>query len=135
MNEVSQPTVSRPPVSRSLLAALAVVLMVAAIAMGLAAMHQSGWMDGNLMLFDHDLSDSAFGWMIAIPILLLVAVIVAVVCAGTALLTVVALVFAAVITVFALLLAMTPVAIFLAIPVLAVYGLVKLFQRSAVQAA
>lgn len=135
MNEVSQPTVSRPPVSRSLLAALAVVLMVAAIAMGLAAMHQSGWMDGNLMLFDHDLSDSAFGWMIAIPILLLVAVIVAVVCAGAALLTVVALVFAAVITVFALLLAMTPVAIFLAIPVLAVYGLVKLFQRSAVQAA
>ena len=140
MNEVSNPTVSRPPgsralVSRPLIAALAVVLVVAAIAMGLAAMHQSGGMDGTLMLFDHDLSDSAFGWAIAIPILLLVGVIVAVVCAGAALLTVVALVFAAVITVFALLLAMAPVAIFLAIPVLAVYGLVKLFQRAAVQTA
>ncbi len=104
MNEVSNPTVSRPPVSRALvsrplIAALAVVLILAAVAMGLAAMHQSGGMDGNLMFFDHDLSDSAFGWMIAIPILLLVGVIVAVVCAGAALLTVVALVFAAVITV------------------------------------
>ncbi len=140
MNEVSNPTVSRPPVSRALvsrplIAALAVVLILAAVAMGLAAMHQSGGMDGNLMFFDHDLSDSAFGWMIAIPILLLVGVIVAVVCAGAALLTVVALVFAAVITVFALLLAMAPVAIFLAIPMLAVYGLVKLFQRTAVQSA
>ena len=140
MNEVSNPTVSRPPVSRALvsrplIAALAVVLILAAVAMGLAAMHQSVSMDGNLMFFDHDLSDSAFGWMIAIPILLLVGVIVAVVCAGAALLTVVALVFAAVITVFALLLAMAPVAIFLAIPVLAVYGLVKLFQRTAVQTA
>ncbi len=131
----SHPLLSPPLVSRSLLAALAVVLLVAAIAMGLAAMHQSGWMDGNLMLFDHELSDSALGWAIAIPILLLVAVIVAVVCAGAALLTVVALAFAAVITVFALLLAMAPFAILLAIPVLAVYGLVKLFQRSAVQAA
>ena len=139
MNEVSSPPVSSPHVSsplvsRSLLAALAVVLVLAAIAMGLAANHQSGGMDGTLMLFDHDLSDSALGWMIAIPIMLLVAVIVAVVCAGAALLTMVALVFAAVLTVFALLLAMAPVAIFLAIPVLAVYGLVKLFQRTAVQA-
>ena len=130
MNEVSH-----PPVSRLLLAALAVVLVLAAMAMGLAAIHQSGGMDGTLMLFDHDLSDSAFGWAIAIPILLLVAVIVAVVCAGAALLTMVALVFAAVITVFALLLAMAPVAIFLAIPVLAVYGLVKLFQRNSAQTA
>lgn len=130
MNEVSH-----PPVSRLLLAALAVVLVLAAMAMGLAALHQSGSMDGNLMLFDHDLSDSAFGWMVAIPILLLVAVIVAVVCAGAVLLTVVALVFATVITVFAMLLAMAPVAIFLAIPVLAIYGLVKLFQRNSAQTA
>ena len=49
---------------------------------------------------------------------------------GAALLTVVALVFAALLTILALLLAMTPFAVFLAIPVLAVYGLVKLFQRT-----
>ena len=124
-------TTSRPPASRALLITLAVVLLIVALAMGLATLHESGGMDGSLLLFDHDLSDSAFGWAIAIPILVLVAVIVAVVCAGAALLTVVALAFAAVITVLALLLAMAPVAIFLAIPVLAVYGVVKLFQRDA----
>ena len=115
--------------SRPLVITLAGVLVIVALAVGLATLHESGGMDGSLMFFDHDLSDSAFGWAIAIPILVLVAVIVAVVCAGAALLTVVALAFAAVITVLALLLAMAPVAIFLAIPVLAVYGVVKLFQR------
>ena len=116
-------------ISRPLLITLAVVLVITALAMGLAVTHDRGGMDGTLMFFDHDLSDSAFGWAIAIPILLLVAIIVAAVCAGAALVTVVALVFAAIITVLALVLAMTPIAIFLAIPVLAVYGLVKLFQR------
>lgn len=116
-------------ISRPLLITLAVVLVITALAMGLAVTHETGGMDGSLMLFDHDLSDSAFGWVIAIPILLLVAIIVAAVCAGAALITVVALVFAAIITVLALVLAMTPIAIFLAIPVLAIYGLVKLFQR------
>ena len=91
-------------------------------------------MDGSLMFFDHDLSDSAFGWAIAIPILFLVGVIVVAVCAGAAMLTVVALVFAAVLTILALLLAITPLAVFLAIPVLAVYGLVKLTQRQPARA-
>ena len=134
MNTISHPTVSRPLVSRPFLIALAVVLVIVALAMGLAALHESGGMDGSLMFWDQDLSDSAFGWAIAIPILLLVAVIVVVVCTGAALLTVVALAFAAVITVLALLLAMTPFAIFFAIPVLAVYGLVKLLQRKPVRA-
>lgn len=122
-------------ISRPLLVVLAVVLVITALAMGLAVTHESGGMDGSLMLFDHDLSDSALGWAIAIPVLLLVAVIVAAVFAGAALITVVALVFAAIITVLALVLAMTPIAIFLAIPVLAVYGVVKLFQCTAVQTA
>ena len=124
-------TTSRPTVSRPLVITLVGVLVIVALAVGLATLHNSGGMDGSLMLFDHDLSDSALGWAITIPILVLVAVIVAVVCAGAALLTVVALAFAAVITVLALLLAMAPVASFLAIPVLAVYGMVKLFQRDA----
>lgn len=120
-------------ISRPLLIALAVVLVITALAMGLGAIHEHGGMDGSLIFFDHDLSDSALGWAIAIPILLLVAIIVVAVCAGAVLLTVVVLVFAAVITVLALLMAMAPVAIFLAIPVLAVYGLVKLFQRNSAQ--
>ena len=122
-------------VSRPLLVALAVVLVITAIAMGLAATHASGGMDGTLMFFDHDLSDSALGWALVIPVILIVAVIVVAVLAGAALITVVALVFAAVITVLALVLAMAPLAILLAIPLLAVYGLVKLTQRHAVRAA
>ena len=120
--------------SRPLLAALAVVLVIVD-AMGLAVTHESGGIDGSLVLFDHDLSDSAFGWAIAIPILVLVAIIVAAVCAGAALLTVVAVMFAAILALLAILLAMTPFAIFLAIPVLAVYGLVKLFQRNSARTA
>jgi hypothetical protein len=122
-------------ISRPLLIALAVVLVITALAMGLAVTHEQSAMNGSLMYFDHDLSDSTLGWAIAIPILLLVGIIVIAVCAGAALLTVVALLFAAVITVLALLLAMTPFAVFLAIPVLAVYGLVRLLQRNPPQTA
>ena len=121
-------------ISRPLLIALAVLLVVAAISMGLAATHEYGGIDGSLLFFDRDLSDSAFGWAIAFPILLLVGVMVIAVCAGAALLTVVALVLATLLTILALFLAMTPIAVFLAIPVLAVYGLVKLFQRTSLHA-
>lgn len=116
-------------VSRPLLITLAVVLVVIAIAMGLAVTHELRGVDGTLMMFDHDQSDSALGWAIAIPILLVVGVIFIVVLAGAALLTVVALTFVAVFIVLALVLAMTPLAIFLAIPVLAIYGLLKLFPK------
>ena len=119
--------------SRPLVVMLALVLLTVSVAMGLAVAHEHGGMKGSLMFFDHDLSDSTFGWAIAIPILLLVGVIVVAVCAGAALLTVVALVFAALLTIFALILAMTPFAVFLGIPVLAVYGLVKLTQRQPVR--
>ena len=121
--------------SRPLLATLAVVLVIVALAMGLAVTHESGGIDGSLIFFDRDLSDSAFGWAIAIPILVIVGIIVAAVCAGAALLTVVAVMFAAILALLAVLLAMTPFAIFLAIPVLAVYGLVKLFQRNSARTA
>ena len=122
-------------ISRPLLIALAIVLVITAVAMGLAVTHEHGGMSGSLIFFNHDLSDSAFGWAIAIPILLVVGVIVMGVCVGAALLTAVALALALVIMVFAILLAMTPLAIFLAIPVLAVYGLSKLFQRTPAQTA
>ena len=122
-------------ISRPLLLALAVVLVVTAVAIGLAVIHEHGGMDGSLLFFDHDLSDSALGWAIAIPVLLLVAIVVVAVCAGAALLAVVALMFAVVLAVAALVLTLTPFVIFVAIPVLAIYGLVKLFQRNSAQAA
>ena len=76
-----------------------------------------------------DLSDSALGWVIAIPVLVLVAVLVTAVLAGVAVITTLALSFAAVLVVLALLMAFTPVVIVLSLPLLALYGLVKLFQR------
>lgn len=115
--------------SRPLIVTLAVVLAIA-VAVGLAYTHESSAINGTLMFMDQDLSDSALGWAIAIPVLLLVAVIVAAVLAGAALVAVFALIFAAIIAVLALLLAMAPVVIFTAIPVLALYGFIKLVQRN-----
>ena len=46
-------------------------------------------MHGSLMFFERDLPDSAFGWAIAIPVLLLVGVILTAVLAVAALVTVV----------------------------------------------
>ena len=115
---------------RTLIVTLAVVLVIAAAAAGLAYTHESGAINGSLLFLDQDLSDSALGWAIAIPVLLLVAVIVAAVLAGTALVVVFALIFAAIITVLALLFAMAPVVILTAIPVLALYGFIKLVQRN-----
>ena len=106
------------------------MLFIAIVAVGLAYTHESSAIDGSLMFMDHDLSDSALGWAIVIPVLLLVTVIVAAVMAGAALVTVFALIFAAIITVLALLLAMAPVVVFMAIPVLAIYGFIKLVQRN-----
>ena len=116
-------------ISRPLLFTLLAVLILAVVGSILASgpFHSAG--GPTLMLFDEDLSDSALGWAIAIPILVFVGIVVTAVLAGAAVITVIALAFAAVLVVLAMLLAFTPFAIFLAIPVLAVYGLVKLVQR------
>ena len=116
--------------SRPLIVTLAVVLAIAVAALGLAYTHESGGIDGSLMFMDYDFSDSVLGWAIAIPVLLLVAVIVVAVLAGATLVAVVALIFAAIITVLALLLAMAPVVLLIAIPLLALYGFIKLVQRN-----
>ena len=116
-------------VSRPLLGALLAVLILAVIAAVIASGPLPTGTGPTLMFFDEDLSDSALGWMLAIPILAFVGIVVTAVLAGAALITIVALALAAVMVVLALLLAFTPVALFLALPVLAVYGLVKLFQR------
>ncbi len=116
-------------ISRPLVFALIAVLVLAIIGAVLASGPFHSGTGPTLMVFDEDLSDSALGWMIAIPILVVVGMVVVAILAGVALITTVAMAFAAIMVILALLLAFAPFVIFLAIPVLAVYGLVKLFQR------
>ncbi len=116
---------------------LGVVVLVAVV---VAAVALSTWLagavdPGTLVWFDDDISDSALGWAIAIPVLILTAILVAVVLAGTGVMVAGALALAAVASIvavlFALLLVFLPFAIFIAIPVLAVVGLVKLMSKPA----
>ena len=116
-------------ISRPLLFTLLAVLLLAIVVTVITSGPLTSSSGPTLMMFDEDLSDSALGWAIAIPILVFVGIIVTAVLAGAALITVMALAFAAILVVLAVLLAFTPLALFVAIPVLAVYGLVKLFQR------
>lgn len=113
--------------SRTLILVLFALLALVAAAFALS--HWSADFPGTIIMGDHDLSESPLGWMIAIPLLFLAAILVAAVCAGAAVMVVLALAFAALMVVLALLLAAMPFAVFLGIPVLAVYGLVKLVQR------
>lgn len=90
---------------------------------------------GTLIFFDDDLSDSALGWMIAAPILMLTAILVAFVLAGTGVMVVGAIAMAVVATimavVFTLLMVFLPFALFIAVPILAIVGLVKLVSKPA----
>ncbi len=114
--------------------------VVILLAIAVAAVALSTWLAGSvepgtLVWFDDDISDSALGWAIAIPLLVLTAIMVAVVLAGTGVMVVGALAIAAVASIvavlFALLLVFLPVAIFIAVPILAVVGLVKLMSKPA----
>jgi len=114
------------------------VVILAAIVIGAIAL--SSWFAGvlepvTLVMFDEDYSDSVLGWVIAIPILVVTTVIVAFVLAGTGVMVVGALAMAVVATLlavlFALLLAFLPMAIVLAVPVLAAVGFVKLVAKPA----
>lgn len=118
------PTLSRPFVF--ILATLAIIVLLAVV---LAISHQSGLHSGSLMLFDEDLSDSVFGWALAIPILMLTMVLLVVVLTGAGVIVLGALALALVAVllsvVFAVLLTLLPLAAFLVVPILVVVGLVK----------
>ncbi len=117
-----------------LLIALAVTIL-GALAWMMASGHDAGWHDGRLVMFDEDLSDSVLGWAIAIPILIVSAVIVVIVLAGTGVLVAGALAVALVLTLLALVFALTvaalPLILIVAMPILAVVGLVKICSRPA----
>lgn len=112
---------------------LLTLLLVAAVALFMANLH-SGFGEGaHLVVFDEDYSNSVFGWMIAIPVLIIVAIFTAVVLAGAGVVVIGALAMAAVATVvallFAILISVLPVVVFFAIPVLAIVGLMKLLKN------
>ncbi len=126
---------SKTPLTRTFLLIALAVTILGALAWMMASGHDAGWHDGSLMMFDEDLSDSVLGWAIAIPILIVTAVFVAIVLAGTGVLVAGVLAVALLVTLltlaFAFAVAILPFALFLAVPVLALVGLVKLCSRPA----
>jgi hypothetical protein len=124
---------SKPGIIRALIFVLAAVAIVFVLAAVLAATHEAGLHGGNLVLFDEDLSDSVLGWAIAIPVLILTFTLLIIVLSGTGVIVagVIALVLMVVVlsVLFALMLAILPFAAFLAVPILVVVGLVKLFSK------
>lgn len=124
MNKISR------PLAYTLIAVLVLAVVAAVIASGHLSIGSSEFGHGpSLIIFDEDMSDSVFGWFIAIPILIVVAIAVAIILAAVAVFTLAVLIFAAAIALLGLALAASPVVILLAIPFMAVYGFIKLVQR------
>ena len=111
------------------------IALIGLLAVLVANGHSTVMPDGHLMMFDEDFSDSAVGWAIAIPILILAAVVLAIVLAGTGVLVAGVLVMALVMTLiaaaFAVAVTVLPLLAFVAVPILAIVGLVKLLSRPA----
>ncbi len=123
--------------ARTWLLALLGVAVVFALGFALFQWNAAHEFPGSIVIGDHDLSDSPYGWLIAIPILFLVGMLLAVIFAGVAAIVVLALGLAAVLVVLGLTLAATPFVLILGIPALAIYGFIKLLERDrkAMQAA
>jgi hypothetical protein len=119
--------------SRAVVFTLITILTIVVAAIALSTWFAGTVEPGTLIFFDDDLSDSVLGWAIAVPILILTAILVAFILAGTGVMVVGALAMAVVATilavVFALLMAFLPFAIFFAVPILAVIGLVKIMSK------
>ena len=124
---------NKPKIIRPLLFVLLAVVVIGALALLLANGHSAEFYDGSLVMFDEDLSDSALGWAIAIPILLLTAVLVVMMLAGTSVVVAgvlaVVLVATFLIMVLATAIAILPLLVFIAVPILAMVGLVKILSR------
>jgi hypothetical protein len=116
---------------------ISTVLLVGA-AFLLATLSNVSGLDHTLMYFDEDLSESVIGWMIAIPVLVVAAVVtvVALAFAGAvvALVLAVAVLMALVVAAFALVFALIPVAAFLAVPAAMIWAIVKISRRNAAAA-
>lgn len=114
--------------------ALIATITLVCVSLLLASLHSSNALEHSLIFFDEDLSESVLGWMIAIPVLMLAFVVVLVALAGAG--VVLAIVFAMLLlmglvaAVFGVLMALIPVAAFLAVPALIIWGTVKFCRRN-----
>jgi hypothetical protein len=127
-------TTTRPTKTRSFFVVLLVgTLLLAALSALLAYLGAQGELGGTLWMGEADMSDSMAAWFIAIPIVVFVLgitlVILGVVGIITAVCVAVSLILALVAVFVALVLAIMPLLIFLAVPILVIYGLVKLVSR------
>lgn len=115
--------------TRNLIFVLAGIAALIALSFALFHWHAASEFPGSMMIDGHDLSDSPWGFLIAIPILFLVGLILTAVFAGVTVVVVFALGIAALAVCAGLVLALTPFALLLGIPALAIYGVVKLLER------
>ncbi len=115
--------------TRTWLFALLGLVVIFALGFALFQWNVAHEFPGSIVIGDHDLSDSPYGWMIAIPILFLVGLLLTVIFAGVAAIVVLAMGFAALMVVLGLTLAAVPFALILGIPALAIYGFIKLIER------
>jgi hypothetical protein len=115
--------------TRSLLAILAGLAILFALSFAVFHWSAASGFPGSIMIDGHDLSDSPYAFLIAIPILFLVGLILTVVFASVALVVVFVLGFAALAAMTVLALAAAPFALILGIPALAIYGFIKLIER------
>ena len=126
---------NKTKIARPVFLILLGIAVIGLLAVLLANGHSTVMPDAHLMMFDEDFSDSVVGWAIAIPILILAAVVLAIVLAGTGVLVagvlVMALVMTLVAAVFAVAVTVLPLLAFVAVPILAIVGLVKLLSRPA----
>lgn len=110
------------------------LIVLVAFSMIMVSLHSAGNWSGGLVFGDRDVSDSLIGWMIAIPVLIITAVIVTIVMFGVGIIlaavVAMALVLALVAVVFGLAMVVLPMAAFVAIPVLIVWGIVKLVSNN-----
>jgi hypothetical protein len=113
---------------------LVCLIVLVAFSILMVSLHETGNWSGGLVFGDSDVSDSLIGWMIAIPVLIITAVIVTVAMIGVGIIlaAVVAMVIvlALVALVFGLAIVVLPMAAFIAIPVLIVWGIVKLVSNN-----
>jgi hypothetical protein len=89
--------------------------------------------DDPIFLFSdgfHDHDGGWFGWLIAGAVMLLVGAILTVVFAGVSVLLVCVAIFVAIVVLLALIPVLVPALVILAIPFLAIYGLVKAIQST-----
>lgn len=129
-----QPQPASTNKSRKLLIGLLIfVLLLAGVSLLLAYLSSTGALHGSLLVMDEDYSHHALGWMIALPIIIVVFAVGIIALIGTgiimagAIAMTVALVLLSI--VFGLAMVVLPVATFLAVPVLIVWGIVKLANR------